>query len=227
MALTISFISLAVTGFALKYPDAWWVKAMAFLGMNEQMRRVLHRFMAVALIACSVYHVVYLFMTRRGREEVKALLPAKEDATDLVQTLSYHSGRSDKPPQYGRYDYSQKAEYWALIWGTLLMIATGFVLWFPAELSPMLPGWAVPISQTIHLYEAWLATLAIVVWHFFFVMFHPEEYPMSWTWLTGKIPLKHVIHRHGRWYKTLVTEAPEDKVDAERLANHKTVSKDD
>ena len=84
------------------------------------------------------------------------------------------------------------------------MIATGFVLWFPAELSPLLPRWAVSACQTVHFYEAWLATLAIVVWHFFFVIFHPEEYPMSWTWLTGKISLDQVKHRHGRWYESLI-----------------------
>lgn len=206
MALTVSFISLAVTGFALKFPDAWWVRMLSVIGLNEEVRRILHRVMAVILIGCSVYHVVYLFMTRRGREEWKALLPAKEDMTDLTDTMGYYLQTKPQAPQYGRYDYSQKAEYWALIWGTMLMIATGFVLWFPAELSPILPAWAVPVSQTIHLYEAWLATLAIVVWHFFFVIFHPEEYPMSWTWLTGKMSMHHVQNRHGRWYKQIVQE---------------------
>ncbi len=206
MALSVSFILLALTGFALKYPDSWWVQMVSTIGLNEPVRRILHRAMAVVLIGCGVYHVVYLFMMRRGREELKALLPAKSDASDLLTTMRFYLGLQKKTPEYDRYDYSQKAEYWALIWGTLLMIATGFVLWFPAELSPILPGWAIPISQTIHLYEAWLATLAIVVWHFFFVIFHPEEYPMSWTWLTGKMSLHHVKNRHGRWYRQIAKE---------------------
>jgi formate dehydrogenase gamma subunit len=205
MALTVSFILLAVTGFALKYPDAWWVRVLSAIGLTEPVRRILHRVMAVILIACAIYHVVYLFLTRRGREEWKALVPDKQDVTDLRETMAYHLRLNRRLPEYGRYDYSQKAEYWALIWGTLAMIATGLVLWFPSELSPILPRWAVSAAQTIHLYEAWLATLAIVVWHFFFVIFHPEEYPMSWTWLTGKISLEQVRHRHARWYKSLAT----------------------
>jgi formate dehydrogenase gamma subunit len=204
MALTISFSMLVITGFALKYANAWWVKLLADVGLNESVRRILHRVMAVILIACSIYHIIYLFMTRRGREEWKAMTPNLTDVTDMTDTMKYHLKISEKPPEYGRYDYSQKAEYWALIWGTILMIATGFVLWFPAELSPLLPRWAVAASQTIHLYEAWLATLAIIVWHFFFTIAHPEEYPMSWTWLTGKINLEQVRHRHGRWYRSLV-----------------------
>lgn len=214
MALTVSFVILALTGFALKYPDAWWVRWLAALGMNESIRRIVHRVMAVLLIACSIYHIVHLFMTRRGRGDWKAMLPEKRDITDLADTLKFHLNFSKKPPEYGRYDYSQKTEYWALIWGTLAMIVTGFVLWFPAQLAPLLPRWAVTAAQTIHLYEAWLATLAIVVWHFFFVIFHPEEYPMSWTWLTGKMNLEHIKHRHQRWYRALI-EAEADRQEAE------------
>jgi formate dehydrogenase gamma subunit len=211
-AVTVTFILLAVSGFALKYPDAWWVKIFAAIGLNEEARRITHRTMAVGLVVCSVYHVWYLFATRRGWDEWKSMLPGFGDLRDMTQSLKYHLGLQKRTPEFGRYDYSQKAEYWALVWGTLVMIVTGVILWFPAELSPLLPSWAVSVSQTIHLYEAWLATLAIVVWHFFFVIFHPEEYPMSWTWLTGKMSLDHVKHRHGRWYKTLQDEeriAPE------------------
>ena len=225
MALSISFILLAVTGFALKYPDAWWVRGLSTIGMNEEARRYMHRAMAVLLIACSIYHVVYLFLTRRGRQEFKSLLPNLIDFKDLSDTVRYHLNLSRRVPEYDRYDYMQKAEYWALIWGTLVMIATGFILWFPAELSPLLPSWAVSIAQTIHLYEAWLATLAIIVWHFFFVIFHPEEYPMSWTWLTGKTSLENVRHHHARWYKTLQDE---EKIapDPEREKNSEPVYHD-
>jgi formate dehydrogenase gamma subunit len=220
MALTVSFIVLALTGFALKYPDAWWVRWLAALGMNESIRRVVHRVMAVMLVACSLYHIVYLFLTRRGRSDWKAMLPEKRDVVDLADTLRFHMNLSRKPPEYGRYDYSQKTEYWALIWGTIAMIATGFVLWFPTQLAPLLPRWAVTAAQTIHLYEAWLATLAIVVWHFFFVIFHPEEYPMSWTWLTGKMNLEHVKHRHHRWYRALIeAETEKQKSEAEKNSN--------
>ncbi|MBK6765719.1 MAG: cytochrome b/b6 domain-containing protein [bacterium] len=226
MALSVTFILLAVTGFALKYPEAWWVKLLAMVGVDEGIRSVTHRVMAIGLIGCSVYHVVYLFMTRRGREEWSALLPGKSDISEMTGNMAYHLNRSKEAPRFDRYDYSQKAEYWALIWGTILMIATGFVLWFPAELSPLLPAWAVPVSQTIHLYEAWLATLAIVVWHFFFVIFHPEEYPMSWTWLTGKISLDLVKHRHRRWYEKLTSPGGEaadegSKTTPETESNHK------
>jgi cytochrome b subunit of formate dehydrogenase len=92
-------------------------------------------------------------------------------------------------------------EYWALVWGTAVMAVTGFVLWFPVQAVRILPWWVVPASQTIHYYEAWLATLAIIVWHFFFVIFHPDAYPMNWAWLTGRVPERFVRHHHARWYE--------------------------
>jgi cytochrome b subunit of formate dehydrogenase len=81
------------------------------------------------------------------------------------------------------------------------MILTGLVLWFPTYTARILPGILIPASQTIHYYEAWLATLAILVWHFFFVILHPEEYPMSWTWLTGKMTKESARVHHGKWYE--------------------------
>ncbi len=110
------------------------------------------------------------------------------------------SDREKRVP-FGRYDYMQKAEYWALVWGTIVMVFTGLVLWFPTFAARLLPGILIPASQTIHYYEAWLATLAILVWHFFFVILHPEEYPMSWTWLTGKMTKEAAKEHHGKWYE--------------------------
>ncbi len=61
------------------------------------------------------------------------------------------------------------------------------------------PAWAVTASQTVHYYEAWLAVLSIIFWHLFFVLFHPAEYPMNWTWLTGKMTARRVEKHHPRW----------------------------
>jgi formate dehydrogenase gamma subunit len=201
LLLTITFITLVITGFALRFPDAWWAKWLADLGMTEPVRLNLHRVAAVGLILVAISHAYYVFATKRGKKEFRAIMPRVQDLRDFVQNLRYYMWRSDRDARFGRYDYSQKAEYWALIWGTIIMIITGVILWFPALATKILPSVLVPAAQTIHYYEAWLATLAIIVWHFFFVIFHPEEYPMSWTWLTGKISKRSVREHHPRWYE--------------------------
>ncbi|MDH3215987.1 MAG: hypothetical protein OEN01_06800, partial [Candidatus Krumholzibacteria bacterium] len=93
------------------------------------------------------------------------------------------------------FDYTQKAEYWAVVWGTWIMALTGLVLWYPTVATSYLPAWTVRVSEVIHFYEAVLAVSAIFIWHFFYVIFMPGEYPMSTTWLNGRMPA-------GEWKET-------------------------
>ncbi len=201
MALLISFIGLVITGFALRSPDAGWVQLLVKLGMTEPGRAFLHRVFAVVMLGTSFHHLYYIIFNRRGKKEFHAMLPAFRDITDVKTTMWYYLGFSKEKPRHGRYDYTQKAEYWALIWGTVIMALTGFVLWFPETAVKVFPSWIVTASQTIHYYEAWLATLAIIVWHFFFVIFYPGEYPMNWAWITGKMTRRAVREHHARWYE--------------------------
>ncbi len=91
---------------------------------------------------------------------------------------------------------------WALVWGTIVMGITGVVLWFPTWATILLPAWMVRVSEVIHYFEAILAVSAIIVWHLFFVMLRPGNYPMSWTWITGRMPLSEWRSHHGRAAKS-------------------------
>ncbi|MBD3298550.1 MAG: DUF4405 domain-containing protein [candidate division Zixibacteria bacterium] len=225
----ISFILLAITGFALKFPDAWWAQPLGWLGLSEYTRSVIHRVSGVVMIAVSVHHVFYVLASRRGQTEFYHIIPRLSDVREAAQNIKYYLGRSRVKPDFDRYDYTEKAEYWALVWGTAVMVVTGFVLWFPATFTQILPGWIVIVSETIHYYEAWLATLAIVVWHFFFVIFHPEEYPMSTVWMRGQMSEHHMKEKHPRWYRRLVGEqarkkAAETERDSETTAEEPATS---
>ena len=206
MTLALSFILLVITGFALRYPDTLWVKWTGLTFLSEPVRSWSHRILGIGLIVFSIVHVLYILFARRGRDEFKAMLPNFQDLKDFRDNMSFHTWFTKRKPRFGRYDYTQKAEYWALVWGTGLMAITGLVLWFPVLATAWAPAWVVSISETIHFYEAWLAMLAIVVWHFFFVMVHPDVYPMSWIWLTGKMPEHEIQAVHGRWYDDEVAD---------------------
>jgi formate dehydrogenase gamma subunit len=211
LILTVAFLVLVVTGFALRFPNAFWAEWLSAAGMHEGARRNIHRVAGVLLMLISLYHAWYVLATRRGRKELKAMMPALGDFKELWDNLRYHTFRSRKKVRFGRYDYMQKAEYWALVWGTIVMVVTGLILWFPTVAVRFFPGIVIPASQTIHYYEAWLASLAILVWHFFFVILHPEEYPMSWTWLTGKMSKESAKRHHARWYEEVVEGGPEEE----------------
>jgi formate dehydrogenase gamma subunit len=182
--LAVSFIALAVTGFALKFPDSWIGKAM---GSSEMFRRWSHRIAGVVLLVAGAYHIFYLLTTREGRQLVRDFLPGKKDIKDVTESALYLTGLSKSKPKIGRFGYAEKMEYWAVIWGTIIMGVTGLVIWFKMDVTRFLPRWAVDVAVTIHYYEAILACLAIVVWHFYHVIFDPDVYPLNWACWSGKV----------------------------------------
>jgi len=198
LVLLVTFFALGFSGFALRFPDSFWVRALMALGITEENRRLFHRTMAVLLIAASFFHVYYILLTRRGRTLAWAMVPRLSDVAEARANVAYYLGLGREKPMFSMFDYTQKAEYWALIWGTLVMTATGFILWFPAFATAYMPPWAVRVSEVIHYYEAILAVSAIFIWHFFFVIFKTGMYPMSFTWVTGRMPMHEWRSHHGR-----------------------------
>ncbi len=203
--LLITFITLAVTGFMLKFPDAWWAIALTKLGINEPARQLIHRVAATIMTGAAIYHIYYLFATRRGRDVLVSLLPGPEDITSAIQNVSYYLGFAKKKPEFDQFDYAEKAEYWALIWGTIVMGATGIILWWPTLVGDWAPYWLIKVSEIIHYYEAILATLAIVIWHWFFVLFNPET-KMSFAWLDGNVHISDYKHHHGKKLRRVILE---------------------
>lgn len=195
--LFLSFFTLVISGFALKFPDADWVHFLRkILGTTEETRALIHRIAAVVLISDSIIHIVYISFTERGKKLFKAFIPGFKDLVDMIENIKYYLGIRKTQPEFGKFDYAEKIEYWALIWGTFIMAITGIILWFPTFFTSWLPSWIIRAAELIHYFEAWLATLSIIFYHFFFVIFHPEEYPMNLSWLTGKMHKDHYKEKH-------------------------------
>lgn len=182
--LALSFIALAITGFALKFPDSWVAK---LLGASEPFRRWSHRIAGLVLLVVGLYHLLYLLTSPDGRRLVKDLFPVKKDLTDVLDAIRYLTGLSSEKPKIGRFGYAEKMEYWAVVWGTIIMGVTGLMIWFKMDVTRWLPRWAVDVALTIHYYEAILACLAIVVWHFYHVIFDPDVYPLNMACWDGKV----------------------------------------
>jgi cytochrome b subunit of formate dehydrogenase len=192
--LLTSFIVLVLTGFALKFPDSWFA---VMLAMSEHLRRVLHRLAAVVLIGVSLCHIFDIALGREGRKLVLDLFPTLDDARGAWQNVCYYLGLTSRKPEFARFNYAEKAEYWALVWGMIVMAVTGIMLWAKVLVGNHLPRWWLDIATAIHFYEAVLATLAIIVWHFYQVFFDPDVYPMNWAWWDGKMTLHHYQDEHG------------------------------
>lgn len=195
--LLISFTILVITGFMLRYPEAWWVVSIRNLSDHIfDLRSLLHRVSGVVMIAASLFHLWYILFTQRGQQLMRDLLPKIQDVYDAIGVLKYNLGLSRNKPQFGRFSYIEKSEYWALVWGTVVMAATGLIMWFDNAFMGLLTKLGWDIARTIHFYEAWLATLSILIWHLYFVIFNPAVYPMNLAWLKGTLSEEEMEEEH-------------------------------
>jgi cytochrome b subunit of formate dehydrogenase len=196
--LATSFIVLAITGFMLRFPDAWWVRSIRQISESAfQVRSLTHRIAGVVLIAVGVYHALYLLLTSRGRGVLRDILPKLQDVRDMSELIRFNLGLLKVKPKLPRFSYIEKAEYWALIWGTVVMAGTGFILWFDNYFLNLLTKLGWDVARTIHYYEAILAALAILVWHFYFVIFNPSVYPINTAFWNGKLTEEQMEDEHG------------------------------
>lgn len=219
VVLFVTFSILVVTGFVIAYPDFWWSRLLEALGLTEPVRRWTHRLSGVVLLTASLVHVLWLLGTAYGRAELARISPRWRDLLDVVHNLRHHLGAEERGPRFDKYDYPAKLEYWAVVWGTAIMGVTGIILWFPVWATSFLPFWAVKVSEVIHLFEAWLATLAILIFHFFYVIGHPEVYPLSLAMLDGTMTRDEAASRHPAWLAvhtaSVDTSSPAENISGE------------
>jgi len=207
ITLAVSFMLLVITGFMLSFPNTWWVSHIRDISSHSfEYRSLIHRISAVVMVAVSLYHIYYISFTVRGRKLIKDLLPKFQDIKDALGVVRFNAGVTDTKPKLDRFSYIEKAEYWALIWGTIVMSLTGVVMWFDNTFIGLFTKLGWDIARTIHYYEAWLAFLAIVVWHFYFVMFNPDVYPMNVAWIKGTMSEEEMAEEHPLEYERLKKE---------------------
>jgi cytochrome b subunit of formate dehydrogenase len=188
----VSFTVLAVTGLPQKYAEMPFAIGMINLAGGIETVRIVHRWAAVILMVASIYHIAamgYRIFVTRSR---LTMLPGLSDVADALQAFSYNLRIARKPPRMGYFNFAEKAEYWAFIWGTVVMVATGFMLWNPIATTNFLPGQVIPAAKAAHGAEAILAVLSILLWHFYHV--HVKVFNRSM--FTGYISRHEMEHEH-------------------------------
>ena len=213
----VSFPVLVITGFALKFPEAWWARPLLLWESHFAFRGMVHRVAAVVLLASVAYHFVHLALVRRDRAMLRYMIPGWSDLRDLAGMFLYNLGFSDTRPLFGKFNYVEKIEYLAYMWGTMVMAATGFILWFNNLALRYFPKWVSDAATALHYYEAILATFSILIWHWYTVMFDPDVYPMDRTWLSGRASADHLRHTRPDYYAELLKQ---EKVQSKREAEN-------
>lgn len=198
------FFALVFTGLPVRYSSSPFSSLLIHLFGGFEMRALIHRIAAIIMIGVTSYHVIYTIVTPHGREELMALIPKPKDGFDALHMILFYLGFKPKPPQFDRFNYIEKFEYLALGWGTVVMVITGFMMWFENQAMMYLPKWTLDVAKVIHSYEAMLAFLAIIIWHFYHVHFNPEVFPMSRVWLTGMISEHDLKENHPLEYARII-----------------------
>ncbi|GAB4580252.1 MAG: hypothetical protein Fur0022_29910 [Anaerolineales bacterium] len=208
-----AFITLAVTGLPQKYYESPISEGIILaLGGIENIR-VIHRFAAVVLALVAIWHFGYNIYVWYVERKNPSMLPNAQDGFNAWKTLKYNLGLEKERPKQGFYTFEEKMEYWALIWGTLVMVISGFFLWNPITAARYLPGEWIPAAKAAHGGEALLAVLAILIWHFYHVFIRTFNKSMY----TGYMSRAEMEHEH----PLALYEPPPPKVDPALLRQRK------
>jgi cytochrome b subunit of formate dehydrogenase len=211
VCVIVSFLTLALTGMVIKFSYTDWAIAVSRLFGGTEGCRMLHRFGAIVTFGYFVFHLGELTL-RIIREKLnlwdflflrESMVPTLRDLKEFWQTIKWFFGRGPRP-QYGRWTYWEKFDYFAVFWGVAIIGLSGLVLWFPVFFTAVLPGWVINIALIIHSDEALLAVGFIFTIHFFNTHFRPEKFPMDTVIFSGRVPLEEFIEERPREYDELV-----------------------
>jgi len=226
-AVLVVFILLILTGLPLLLHGLKVFKWVFSPQKSFYVRGLIHRAAAVGLIAAAAWHAASTAFTPHGRRNLKDMLPRVKDLRDAVQSLGFNLGLSrtlhrrglgkafferhpfwlfESAPLFERYSFIEKFEYWALAWGTMIMILSGFFMWRMDLSLRLFPLWVHNIFILVHGYEAVLALLAILTWHMYNVHLNPGDFPMSWVWLNGRMTGRELRLRHPLEYRKIHEE---------------------
>jgi cytochrome b subunit of formate dehydrogenase len=197
VTMILCFLSLALTGMTLKFSYTGWAVFLSHLFGGFESAGYIHRVAAFFMLMIFIVHVVDLVHRKRkefGTWRVllfgpDSLIFNKKDLQDLVGNFKWFFSKGPRP-QYGRWTYWEKFDYFAVFWGIFVIGSTGLMLWFPEFFTLLFPGWLINVATIIHSDEALLAAGFIFTVHFFNTHLRPEKFPMDIVVFTGRMPIE-------------------------------------
>jgi len=192
IVMVLSFSTLGLTGLPQKYPTSDIAVAIVNLLGGIENLRLIHHTAAIVLMFGTAYHLLVMGYSVFVLRSQMSMLPTLQDVKDGWQALLYNIGYARTYPQMSRYTFEEKMEYWAFVWGAIVMGMTGFLMWNPITATQIFPGEFVPAAKAAHGGEAVLAVLAIIVWHMYGV--HVKRFNKAM--FTGVQTEAEMLHEH-------------------------------
>jgi formate dehydrogenase subunit gamma len=210
--LFITLIMLMVSGLSLSFYNSGFGRFIINLEGGYENKGLVHIIFAVLLMVISVYHLLYIIFSDRGQQEISNFKYRKKDFGDFIIGFKYNFGLSKEKPKFGKYNLSQKFQYWGVVFGSLLMILTGMVLLLKVKgVGMIVPKWLWDITNVVHSSEGLLIFLVLFVWHIYDVHLSPGVFPMSKVWLDGKMSKEELKKSHILEYEKLFGDEIKDE----------------
>ena len=213
LLLLLTFTALLLTGLPQKYRTAGWSQQILATPERLALIRDVHHVAALILTLEVLYHAGRGVVLLARRQLSSAIFPDWQDVRDAWQMLRYLLFLSNRKPAFGKYNFEQKFTYWFIFFALAIMVVTGFVIWFPVEVTRVLPGGVVPAAKLSHSTEAIVATIFVVIWHFYHV--HVERLNLSI--FTGRLDESDMREYHSTEYRRLAglpAESPDQREQA-------------
>ncbi|MDR3668658.1 MAG: cytochrome b/b6 domain-containing protein [Ignavibacteriaceae bacterium] len=216
--MIISFINLALTGMSLKFSYTGWAVFLSHLFGGFESAGWIHRFSAVIMILVFTMHIIDILRQKKKEKkswimmvfDTDSMMFNKKDLHDLIDSIKWFLGKGERP-EYGRWTYWEKFDYFAVFWGMIVIGSTGLTLWFPEFFTQFIPGWAINVATIIHSDEALLAVGFIFTIHFFNTHMRPEKFPMDIVIFSGRYPLEEFKMDRPEEYRQLVERGELEK----------------
>lgn len=207
LLILIFFSVLVITGLPQKFYDTAWAEWLILnLGGIDSVR-LIHRVAGVIFALMTVGHILLDIINVLLHRIEAEIVPTLKDFTDTITNIKYYFGLTETKPQFGRYDYRQKFEYWGMVMGAVIMCMTGFMLYFPLLFTRYLPGELIAVAKVTHSNEAMMALLVVVVWHLYCAHLNPAVFPGDTSIFTGKISRARMLEEHPLEYERAIKEA--------------------
>lgn len=194
--IMVLFSLLCLTGFPQRFFSASTSQAIVSALGGVAMTRLIHRVVGVLFTLQSAWHLGSAMVAVFRKKSTLSMVPTRRDFTDAVTTLRYYLGLARAHARFGRFDYRQKFEYWGLVFGSIVMVATGLILLFPLQVAHFLPAQLIPASKVAHGNEGFMAFLVVLIWHIYNAHLNPDVFPFDTTIFTGRISRERMEKEH-------------------------------
>ena len=206
--LMLTFLTQASTGLARMFIETRWGKILAGFFGGYEVCRTIHVYVGIFMLCIFALHVVYVLSRINWRQFPRSLVGPDslllqfKDLKDFLLHVGWFLNFT-RGPEFDRWGYWEKFDYWAVFWGIPVLGITGLLLAYPLSASAIMPGWALNIAFWIHRIEAILAMCHVFIIHFFIAHLRPHSFPMDQAMFAGSVDVEDAKHERPTWIARL------------------------